>query len=323
MADDNASLWLRLRMAVFGNLGLKAMALLGALLLFALVRGSEDETLRVFVSVEVIQPSAQAERILVSEVPDKVRVTLTGSRSVLNSIRREDLDSVTIDLSDTSLRYYYFDQSTFGRLPPGVTITQIVPASIPLTWAEQMKRDIQVRPSLTGDVGEGLMLRDDYSLKPETVSLVGPRNEVELLTRVDTEPLSISNLGEGRHVRQLRLAHLPTHTRIVGPDNVQVVLEIASLQSERRFSKLDVVSVGANLKGAPKPPRVEVVVSGNPADMSALESDQLVPWVDASNPELEGTVSLPLQVRGVPEGVNVVRVEPSEVFVTINPLRRP
>ena len=69
------------------NLGLKAGAIGIAILMFSLVHGAEDMERNVYVGVVVQPPSDAQDMILATEIPDRVRVRLKGSRARLNAIR--------------------------------------------------------------------------------------------------------------------------------------------------------------------------------------------------------------------------------------------
>ncbi|MCZ6805809.1 MAG: hypothetical protein O7F08_02555, partial [Deltaproteobacteria bacterium] len=60
------------------NLGLKAGSLGIAILMFSLVHGAEDMERNVYVDVVVQPPSDAGGMILVTDIPDRVRVRLKG-----------------------------------------------------------------------------------------------------------------------------------------------------------------------------------------------------------------------------------------------------
>ena len=305
-----------LRRAFTENLPLKIVALVGAIVLFSLVRGAEDAQRSVFVDVVAILPPADSGKILVSEVPDRVKVTLQGSRSLLNSIRREDLEPVQVDLSrDTGLRYYYMDPTSFD-LPAGIQIVQMAPASIPLTWAERIDRRVRVEAQIMGEPGEGLEVREPVGVEPRRVLLRGPQNEVDPLAAIETQPIDVSGLDAGEHVRRVRLERPPPHSSYVGEPIVEVRFEVARQLAERSLESLEVSTVGPH-RAEVRPEVVTVELEGPESMLAELTPTEVVPWVDVSDPELEGTVPRPVQVRGLPEMVTVGEVRPAEVLVTI------
>ncbi|MBC7173017.1 MAG: hypothetical protein H5U40_11335, partial [Polyangiaceae bacterium] len=97
-----------IRRGIFQDLGLKAASLVAALVLFSVVHGAEDAQKSIYVDLITLLPSEDSGRMLVSDVPVRVRVTLTGSRSQLNAIRQEQLPPVQIDLRNHRGDEYFF-----------------------------------------------------------------------------------------------------------------------------------------------------------------------------------------------------------------------
>src|SRR3954469_10273536 len=100
MHPADASLLTRITRAITKNLGLKIFSLIVAVGLFTVVRGSESGQRTLYVPVVAVLPPEASGKILVSDLPDKVKVPLSGSRSVVNSI--DNVDAVQIDLTDAA-----------------------------------------------------------------------------------------------------------------------------------------------------------------------------------------------------------------------------
>ncbi|MCA9583549.1 MAG: YbbR-like domain-containing protein [Myxococcales bacterium] len=304
-----------LRVLFTENLGLKILSLGGAVVLYAYVQGAEDAQRFAFADVIDLHPSAETGKVLVSEVPDRVRLTLRGSRSRLNSIRRSDL-SVEVEL-DPTRRYYYFDPKQF-ILPVGVTVEQMAPASFPLTWATVEKRRVPIRPTLKGQLDEGLTLAGVVFTEPAFVEIRGPRGDLDDIEVLGTDTINLSRLGPGRHERQVNLERLSEHIAHNLDRPVKVTLEVVPEEKEFSVPRVEVAPLGAGSAHiAVRPARVDVVVRAVPAVWETLDAEKVVPWVDLSDPKLAGVRSLPVQVRGLPKGVTLVRVDPPEVVVKI------
>jgi YbbR domain-containing protein len=297
------------------NVGLKAVSLAAAMTLFWIVRGSEDAQRSVFVDVIAVLPPATANEMLTTELPAKVRLTLRGSRSLLNNVRADTLPAVQVDLREPGAVVYYFEAERF-ELPSGIEVTEIAPASITLAWADRATRTVAVRPRVSGTVDDGLMLVGDPSVRPATVTIRGAAPDIAILDALRTEPIDITGLPAGRHERRVELAMPVGHLEIVDDSVVSVTLEIAPEIAERAIPRQEISVTGGTLREI-RPNRVRIILRGSPSVLDALDAPSIVPYVDASglDPAL-GTQPILVRVRGVPEGVELVGVEPEEVLAT-------
>lgn len=304
-----------LRNLIFENLPLKILSLVASLALFSLVRGAEDAQRSVFVDVVAVLPDPDADRMLLSDIPDRVRVTLRGSNALLRSIRGGDIPPIQVTLDDTHARLYYFDPERI-EIPAGVEITQIAPATIPLQWADRAERPLPVQPTIDGRPGPGLMLAGPPQVRPTTVTVVGPAPEISPLDHVTTDPITIAGLEAGRYERRVPLMRLPPHAEYEDEQAATVTFEIAPQIAERSLPRLEVAVVGGTAREV-RPSRVRVRVRGAPATLDGMDAMQVVPYVEvgALDPS-GGAQAVPVRVRGVPEGVELVDVEPADVLVT-------
>jgi YbbR domain-containing protein len=197
------------RQALTENVGLKILALAASIALFVIVRGTEDVAGVVDVDVVALLPDDNSPRMLISDVPDQVRVTLRGSESVLDTVRAQGLEPIQMDLRDMSQHYYPFDPSQID-VRAGVSIERVEPPSIPLTWVDRAERRVRVAPLLEGDLRDGLTVVDQV-VEPRTVRVRGAAPEVQRLAEVRTTAITISSLGPGTHTEDVSLGALPPH----------------------------------------------------------------------------------------------------------------
>ena len=312
-----------LRGLFIDNLGLKVSSLAIAMAIFWLVRGSEQAQRSVYVDVVAVTPPETAERMLTSDLPAKVRLTLRGSRSLLNTLRVDSIPPVQVDLSNNSSDLYYFESEAF-EIPGGMEVLQVAPPTIPLTWADRGRRSVPVAAQLTGQPEPGLMVVST-SVRPESLMLRGPTPQLSGFDQVLSSPINLASLPAGRHERRVPISHLPAYMEVEGqrPRDevfVTVTVEVAQEIADRTFSRAEVAALG-NVSEL-RPSRVRVIVRGTPTLVTGMEPSSLVPYVEASQLDpLAGAQSLPVRVRGLPRGVELVRVEPEEVLVTPAPPR--
>jgi YbbR domain-containing protein len=303
-----------LRGLVFDHFGLKVFSLVASIALFWLVRGAEDAQRSFFVDVVAVLPEASSGRILLSDIPDRVRITLRGSRALLNAIRRDEIPPIQVEL-DPRERIYYFDPERV-EVPAGVEILQIAPATIPLQWADRVQRRLPIQATLDGQPGPGLMLAGPPVVRPPTVTVSGPASEISPLDHITTGPITITGLEAGHHERRVPLMRLPPHSEYEGESMVTVVVEIRPEIAERTVPHLEIAVVGGTVREL-RPGRVRVTLRGRPSALDALDPQSIVPYVDVAElPVGAGAQPVPVRVRGISDGIELVDVEPDDVLAT-------
>lgn len=308
----------RLRRVFTHNVALKLTSIAIAILMFSFVHGAEDAQRSVWVDVVALTPPEDSGKMLVTELPDRVRLIISGSRSIVNSVRADTLPPVTIDLIEgTITRYSFFDQEF--DLPAGISITLIDPASIPLEWARRLERRVPIVANLTGAPAVGLAMGRPASVDPATVLLSGPAADVEPIRLVHTAELALADLPVGRQEHRLGLERPVGRVRYEDEVPVRVTVDVIPDLAERTIEGLEIVAVGGLVRSL-RPERVDVVLRGSPAAIDMVDPAHLVPVVHVADVDpAAGAFPVAVELRGVPEGVEVLRIEAAEVLVTRAP----
>ncbi len=302
-----------LQEALTQNLGMKMGALGIAILMFSLVHGAEDMQGTVYVDVLVQPPTDSVGMMLVSEIPDRVKVTLRGSRSRINAMRSENLPPVEVRPRSVEETQYYFAEDEV-KVPPGVAVSQIAPASIELTWTKRVTRTLPVEVVIQGELEKGLRFGGPPSPQPSEVRVEGPELALEGLKRIRTVAIDAFELTEGLNRRELGFMAPPPHSKFSAAAVLVTVPVVRDLE-ERVISKLRVHAVGAKARSI-RPKYVQVRVKGErpqirSVDLSrvraAVELGAIAPTVDSA--------TLPVVLLGVPASVEVVSIVPAEVTV--------
>ncbi len=295
------------------NLGLKAGAVGIAILMFSLVHGAEDMERNVYVDV-VVQPPPDAEdMILVTDIPDRVRVRLRGSRARLNAIRQENLPPADIELKTVEEPRYYFEKEAFD-LPAGVTVVAVVPPSLSFKWVPQASRELPVELFLDGELSDDLEWAGEAEVFPPRVRVDGPRDVVNSMRTVRAMEIDVSALTEGVIQREIPLVGAPASTTFEA-QSVLVTLRVQPKVVERELSLLRVDAEGA-VPQSVRPRVVNARIRGPQNIVNALNPASVLAVVDLSvlGPQA-GNVRVPVELRGLPDDVEVVAVQPREVTV--------
>jgi YbbR domain-containing protein len=297
------------------NRGLKLLAIGLSILLFSVVHSDTDAQRAIFLDVVVLLPPPSSGKMLVSEVPAQVKVTLTGSRSKLSSLSRDDFSPVQMDLRDAKDDDYAMDLGAI-TVGSGVHVSAISPAVVPLAWAvaaeTRVRVDLQIGTALDKDVS----LQGEIELTPAFVSIRGPQDRLERFNTVSTDPISLAGLRVGSHTRRVALEPLPERVSYVDDQMVEIRLQVVPLVVERTYARLEVSAIGEG-RASIRPNRVSVVLRGPEGLMTEIAAEHIVPIVEMAQGGGSETTSAEVRLRGVPEGVEVVRIMPSSVIVRV------
>jgi YbbR domain-containing protein len=298
------------------NLGLKIFAFLTAILLFSLVHSEEEARRAVMVDVVALLPEPRSGKLLVSELPAQIKVTLKGGRSRIRAIQREDLLPVQMDLTDGATRYFYFDPASID-LPAGIDIVQVEPTTVSLRWAKAADKNVPVRARLTGALSTGLEIRPPPVSTPLEVTLRGPEDEMRTIHEVRSAAVATDGLGPGVYDRIVPLEALPGNVRCLQEMVVRIRFGIVPVMVERTLYQLSLATVGPG-KAFLRPSRVAVTVRGPAAVLSQIDPKLVTPAVDISKVKANTAgQAQAVTVTGLPAGAEVSRIYPPEVWVKL------
>lgn len=304
----------QLRAAFMENLGLKVLSLACAVVLYALLHGSEMAQRTFSISLISIMPPG-ANRQLLSPLPTEVGITLKGPRKQLDELHADDIGSAHLDLSSGRDAKIDLDPSMF-HIPTGLTVEQIIPLSINVHWDDVVSKAIPVQVPCTGEPSSGNTIKDAVMTEPAEVQARGPRSIIDVLQFARAAPFDVSGLALGTHRRKLALDKPPSLVTY-DVDQIAASVQIARQVISRPFVRLRVEVLGP-LRGTTRPSTVTVIATGTAEDLSALSPDAVVPRVepktagdDVTKP---GNDNLPVLVD-LPWGITA-QVDPPKVIVS-------
>ncbi len=284
-----------IRGAFTENIRLKLLSFAVALFFFSLFHGAQDAQRSVEVNLVVLMPPENANRVLMSTLPPTLRVTLRGSRQALEDLHADDIGNVQVDIHDGISRRITFDASQV-HAPPQITIEQIDPPAIDLTWEDEIVRDVPIEVSVAGSPAPGFIVKSAPRAEPATLRIKGPKTEALVVQHVRAEALDVSGLGEGTYTRHLAIDKLPGRLTPEGSvQNVLVTVEITREVVERPFVKLPVAVVG-QAKGKSTPADVDVRLLCPPEILRALRPEQVVPEATTKSTASSGSEAIPVTV---------------------------
>ncbi|MBL8681435.1 MAG: hypothetical protein JNK05_19870 [Myxococcales bacterium] len=300
------------------NAGLKVTSLLISMALYGVVRGAGTVERGLEVSLLVRPPAVDVRRVLLTDLPDRVRVVVKGPPTLVNAIRQESIGGVEVNVSDGRTAVARIDPATL-QLPAGVTISSVQPASLQLTWEDLVERDVPVRVETVGRSAPGTRTSSTIEAIPARVHVTGPALFVDGLTAVRTEAIDVTGLEAGVHTRRVALENPRSRVHYVGTSSVRVAITVERDLTERTLEHLDVTVVGSP-RVTLRPASVTIRVRGLAGPIGAVDPALIVPTVDVSEEIVtrREAVRLPVRAGHLPAGVELVAIEPPELIATPN-----
>jgi len=275
------------------------------------------EVRRVPVEVDpgVIPDGLEIDDPVVSDEEVEVR----GPASVVNQVDRAlaliAIPASGIDFNDA----VSLTAVDIAGQPVGEGLIDVEPETVSVqvdVQTVETQTAVAVRPDIEpGTPAPGFALAA-LSVDPVSVSIVGLPEDLADVASILTDPISIDGASSDQTF-EVEL-QLPDGITLADgePSVVTVTASIVPSVSSRTFI-VGVVCEGAGENAClPRLDQVAITLSGEGDALSALDAGELTPTVDASG-LAPGEYSLTPVIAGLPDGVELVGVNPGTVPVTI------
>jgi len=295
----------------FRHLGLKVLsiALAGAIWLTVGDQRAVERTMRV--PLEYHNLPSQLE--LMMSPPDSVEVRLRGPSGTIGRLLPGEVVAVldlTAARSGTRLFHLLADEV---RVPYGVGVAQVNPASVPLTFEPSASRVVPVLPVVDGQPATGYRIGRILS-SPEQVKVIGPNSHVVGIVSATTEPVSVEN-ATTNVVDRVVVGVNNEMVRLDQPQNATVTVEIVQASEDKRLEGVPVAArgLGSGLSARIDPASVVVVLRGTAPRLAPLTT--ATAYVDVSG-MAPGRFDLPIKIDPI-AGVEAASIQPATVAVRI------
>ncbi len=291
---------------------LKLLSLFIAVTLWFYVLNSEPLEVERRVELVFITPTDLAINV---EVPKTVMVKVKGSRAFVQNLDLTQ-EKMVIDLRD-----YPYDQETFAvtfdptmvQLPFGVEVQEISPQQVVLSLEREIKKVVPIRLRTVGEVGKDLkLISKEFS--PREFMIKGPYHAIKKVGLLNTLPIDLESLdGSG----ELRLKLEPIDPRIEIEDlkEINFYYTIKPNKANLTLENVEVsfLSKSNNYQVRRNRVSVDILV---PADKieEIRPADILVVGKLTGLSKGKHTIELSAEL---PEGVNLLKINPESVEVTI------
>lgn len=298
----------------FRNVGLKFLSICIAALLWLVVAGDRivERALRVPVEYQNLPAGLEIVGSSVETVEARVR----GSSGALARLAPGDTSAV-VDLRNARPgRRLFHLTAAHVKVPYGIEVVQVAPATLPIEFENSAVRVLQVRPSVEGRPAPGFEVVGVAS-DPATVEVIGPESALRGLDFAMTEPVSVAD--ERRPVREVVTVGVADPTvRLRTPTAATVTVQIGPGGSRRTLTDVPVTisNVAAGMRVRLLTPTVAVGVKGTDEAIKDLSPDSVQVQADAGGlAPGDHTVEVTVQA---PEGLLVESIAPRTVRLRIS-----
>ncbi len=308
-----------LKQSVTENLQLKLIAAVVSILLYGLVLFQEESEGLIDYDIERVDPSPSSSLVITSEFPDTVRLRLRGPRSIINSMKQENLRPIKVDLSDRKggTSYYTFSEDQFN-IPPVLKFIRVTPESVQIKMERRITRQLPVRVRTYGNLARGTELKDAPEIEPAVVSAIGTDSSLRGLQSMETEDIDIEGLSVGKHEMMVFPRRIDGVT-LKQEEKIKVTMNVQWIMAQRMFSGLPVLAKGTVLSAEIKPKGVTVTLSGPKIELEKLKPSHVQPFaiLEESESERPGVYRSKALTIELPDGINVTSIVPKSVRVRL------
>jgi YbbR domain-containing protein len=176
-----------LRRLVLHNFWLKALSLLLATGLWLAI-SPDQEPAEVAVRVPIEFQHVPAELEISSVTVPEAQIRVRGPERLIRELRSTDIHA-EIELGDAKPGERTFDLTAQQiRHQRDLTVVQVVPGQVHLSFDTRLTRDVKIRPRVIGAGAQNATVLVD----PESVTITGPRRQVEIVDEATTDPVDAS-----------------------------------------------------------------------------------------------------------------------------------
>jgi len=287
-----------------------------------------DVTIEKLVSVDIpvvldIRGSVASGHTQGEALIDPQAITVSGTESQVNSL---DSARVTVFLNNVketkveTLQPIFYDRlgrvtSVSNLILSTNQVTVTIPVSESAGFAEKT-----IVPNIIGTPADGYRLLS-VQVNPETVLIQGRQTQLNLLSRVQTEPIDITGLAEPTQF-QVSL-ELPEGITRDSLEPIVVDVDIAPILTTAIYSRAVVVQgLDENFEATIVPKEVRVVLYGPELVLNTLADEEIQVTIDLFG--LDSGVYTVAPVVTVPDrGIEIRTIDPPLINVSMTPVVTP
>ena len=172
---------------VIHNFGLKFLSLLLATGLWFMI-AREEQPAEVAIRAPIVFQHVPRQLEISSESIPEAQIRVRGPERTIRQLKTNEVQA-EIDLTGVNSGERTFDLTSHQvRHPRDVEVVQIVPSQLHLAFDTRSRREVEVRPRVTGNFATGEQIVKVVADPPE-ITITGPRHHVDKIEAATTDPI--------------------------------------------------------------------------------------------------------------------------------------
>lgn len=247
----------------------------------------------------------------------KVRLRASGFQFLMFGFRNR---TVEVDLSELEKKgsKYFVSPATYrgqieNQLSKFIRIEDMDGDTLFFDFQRLYKKKVPVLPKVTIDLEQNYLMDNNYSLLPDSITVMGPKMEIDTLTGLATETLVLPHTTSDIS-KQLKLL-LPAHLKNTKYSQHSITLSAKVFKFSEKVFKVPVVVInvpeGVGIRTFPE--IVSVLCRGRLSAIKELAATDFVVTADYSSLRDKSENVLDLKLAKKPDSVNVVQLRENKV----------
>lgn len=213
---------------VVHNFGLKVLSLLLAAGMWFLI-SPDEQPAEVAVRAPIVFQHVPPHLEISSEVIPEAQIRVRGPERVIRQLQANEIHA-EIDLSDAKPEERTYDlTSQQVRHPRDVSVVQVVPSQLHLSFDTRLTREVEIHPRVTGNFPDGEQLVK-FEADPSRITITGPKHHVERIDAAMTDPVDAT--GTRGTATFTTNVYVPDPlVQVVQPTSIRVTIVVAKVGS--------------------------------------------------------------------------------------------
>jgi YbbR domain-containing protein len=258
----------------FNNFGYKLLAILLAVVVWAIIQGEQIQEVNREILVEIHVSPEYGVR------GDLLRIkaaTIRGPQAWLLEVPKRLTAEVVVPPGKVGEHRVRLSKDDVKNLNERLELIIHEP-NLVLYVDKLMERSVPIKETLHGAPAEGYTV-EKVSIEPKNVIVKGIRKDVMDLRTIYTEPMDVTNLQQSKS-QDARLISPGLGSEALSQETVKVTLQVGNSRINKRFSNIPVEVVGAQRRTKITPQVVSILVQGVPNVLNNLQRNDFKAFIE-------------------------------------------